>query len=130
MATIHNSKSTLAISGLHDIEESIWSPKWGMKGKVDASVDATILDMNPKPTTGAPVPRVSEMPHPMPFEIKTGRSVGVLEHRAQTMLYTFLMEERYSKCEIPQMCLPIRTDWIFSYCRNTGPSRPTLLYPD
>ncbi len=31
----------------------------------------------------------------MPFEIKTGMSRGGMEHRAQTMLYTLLMEERY-----------------------------------
>lgn len=31
----------------------------------------------------------------LPFEIKTGRAVGVLEHRAQTMLYTILIAERY-----------------------------------
>lgn len=80
---LHNSKSTLAISGLHEIEESIWSPKWGMKGKVDASVEALISDSH--------VDSLQQMP----LEIKTGRSVGVMEHRAQTMLYTFLMEERY-----------------------------------
>ena len=31
----------------------------------------------------------------MPFEIKTGMSRAGMEHRAQTMLYTLLMEERY-----------------------------------
>jgi DNA replication ATP-dependent helicase Dna2 len=31
-----------------------------------------------------------------PLEIKTGRAVGVMAHRAQTMLYTLLMEDRYS----------------------------------
>ena len=31
----------------------------------------------------------------MPFEIKTGMSKAGMEHRAQTMLYTLLMEERY-----------------------------------
>jgi DNA replication ATP-dependent helicase Dna2 len=31
----------------------------------------------------------------MPFEIKTGRSVAVMEHRAQTMLYALLTAERY-----------------------------------
>lgn len=36
----------------------------------------------------------------MPFEIKTGRSVAGMEHRAQTMLYTLLMGERYGT-EIP-----------------------------
>lgn len=33
--------------------------------------------------------------HVAPLEIKTGRSVGVMAHRAQTMLYTLLMEDRY-----------------------------------
>lgn len=32
----------------------------------------------------------------MPFEIKTGRATAGMEHRAQTMLYTLLMSERYS----------------------------------
>jgi DNA replication ATP-dependent helicase Dna2 len=31
----------------------------------------------------------------MPFEIKTGRAVMGMEHRAQTMLYTLLVSERY-----------------------------------
>lgn len=31
----------------------------------------------------------------IPFEIKTGRMVGGIEHRAQTMLYTILVSERY-----------------------------------
>lgn len=31
----------------------------------------------------------------MPFEIKTGMSRAGMEHRAQTILYTLLMEERY-----------------------------------
>ncbi|KAG2362436.1 AAA domain-containing protein [Suillus spraguei] len=33
--------------------------------------------------------------HIMPFEIKTGRTVAGMEHRAQTMLYTLLIAERY-----------------------------------
>jgi len=33
--------------------------------------------------------------HTMPFEIKTGRSIAGMEHRAQTMLYTLLAAERY-----------------------------------
>ncbi|KAJ7175873.1 DNA replication factor Dna2-domain-containing protein [Mycena filopes] len=69
--------SQLAISQLLDIEEDIWSPIWGLKGKIDATVLAVI-------TSG-----------PKPFEIKTGRPVAGLEHRAQTMLYTLLTEERY-----------------------------------
>jgi DNA replication ATP-dependent helicase Dna2 len=77
--------SLLAITGLHDIEEDIWSPKWGLKGKVDASVQASIK----RPGHQEAEANVA------PLEIKTGRAIGVMAHRAQTMLYTLLMEGRY-----------------------------------
>lgn len=32
---------------------------------------------------------------PLPLELKTGRSNGGMEHRAQTLLYTLLLSERY-----------------------------------
>lgn len=32
---------------------------------------------------------------PLPLEIKTGRAIAGMEHRAQTMLYTLLISERY-----------------------------------
>jgi DNA replication ATP-dependent helicase Dna2 len=79
----------LAISGLHDTEEDIWSPRYGLKGKLDASVQVML-----KETKGLweQTKKTS-----MPFEIKTGMSKGGIEHRAQTMLYTLLMEERYGQ---------------------------------
>ena len=79
--------SRMAITGLHDIEEDIWSPKWGLKGKVDASVQASIQ----KPGEHSPEENIA------PLEIKTGRMIGVMAHRAQTMLYTLLMEDRYGE---------------------------------
>jgi len=97
---LHNSMSRLSVSGLHDIEESIWSPKWGMKGKVDASVHANLVPGKPIKSvykTATEQVESGTADRPMPFEIKTGRAVGVMEHRAQTMLYTLLMEERYRK---------------------------------
>lgn len=33
----------------------------------------------------------------MPLELKTGRSISGMEHRAQTMLYTLMMSDRYGK---------------------------------
>ncbi|WVF72768.1 hypothetical protein IAT40_007586 [Kwoniella sp. CBS 6097] len=79
--------SLLAISGLHEVEEDIWSPKWGLKGKVDASVQAKIIR--------DPAKMAVYEEHVAPLEIKTGKSVGMMAHRAQTMLYTLLMEDRY-----------------------------------
>ncbi|EKM53179.1 uncharacterized protein PHACADRAFT_147492 [Phanerochaete carnosa HHB-10118-sp] len=93
--------SLLAISRLHDIEEDIWSPTYGLKGKIDASVQAVVTDID---DTSSPFtivqPTRTTTSHPAPLEIKTGRAVAGMEHRAQTMLYTLLMSERYG-AEVP-----------------------------
>lgn len=39
--------SFLGLSRLHDVEEDIWSPTYGLKGKLDASVQGTITTNNP-----------------------------------------------------------------------------------
>lgn len=84
----------LAITTLHDVEEDIWAPTWGLKGKLDASLQ--VLLEEPKTTSGK---TLSTLPHirsySTPLEIKTGRSVTGLEHRAQTLLYAILMADRY-----------------------------------
>ncbi|QRV93352.1 DNA replication ATP-dependent helicase Dna2 [Ceratobasidium sp. AG-Ba] len=149
-------KEEVEITGLHTVEEEIWSTAWGLRGKIDAAVEA-VVDEPPAETKGisrsasagsssqgarnlAPsgVPRSKSSVEPrakplvsqlgpsavkkervkggladaikrglvqgpsstqttwtMPFEIKTGRTVGGMEHRAQTMLYTILIAERY-----------------------------------
>ena len=86
---------------MHDIEEDIWSPRYGLKGKLDASVQATITDIEDasNPFTIA-CPKRNTFSHPAPLEIKTGRAVAGMEHRAQTTLYTLLMSERYGT-EVP-----------------------------
>lgn len=78
------------------MEEDIWSPTYGLKGKLDASVQ-TIIKPAPlntrlfkKPSSPPPARQA-----PMPLEIKTGRATAGMEHRAQTMLYTLLASERY-----------------------------------
>lgn len=50
---------------------------------------AVISDPNP------PFPKPIITSGPKPFEIKTGRAIAAMEHRAQTMLYTLLTAERY-----------------------------------
>ena len=93
--------SLLAIPQLYDIEEDIWSPTYGLKGKIDASVEAVIHDIDDCSTPFArAAPQVHKSASPMPFEIKTGRAVAGMEHRAQTMLYTLLIGERYGT-EVP-----------------------------
>ena len=88
----------LALTALHDVEEDIWSPTYGLKGKVDASVQVLIEQKKEATTSKLSCHKPGNSDTriwTMPFEIKTGRSTGLSEHRAQTMLYTLLMAERY-----------------------------------
>ncbi|KAF9972529.1 Tripartite DNA replication factor [Actinomortierella ambigua] len=75
---------TLCISKVLDVEENIWSPMFGLKGKIDASVQIKVMNSQNKLQTLV-----------VPFELKTGRSAHVTAHRAQTILYTLLMRDRY-----------------------------------
>lgn len=36
-------EESFCVSTIADIEESIWAPKYGLKGKIDASVEATFV---------------------------------------------------------------------------------------
>ncbi|KAF7984152.1 hypothetical protein HWV62_16810 [Athelia sp. TMB] len=91
-------QALLAITHLHDVEEDIWSPTYGIKGKLDATVQASITS----PSAATPFNRAklpsppTNITHPTPLELKTGRPNVGMEHRAQTLLYTLLTAERYA----------------------------------
>ena len=106
-------QALLAICGLHAVEEDICSPRYGIKGKLDASLRVVLEESD----RGKDVKRTVM---DMPFEIKTGTSKSAMEHRAQTMLYTILMEERYGK--LPTLVVTLSKDY-------TGTQVPAgLLY--
>ncbi|KIM72845.1 hypothetical protein PILCRDRAFT_736976 [Piloderma croceum F 1598] len=94
----HKDPSLLAITNLHDVEEDIWSPTYGLKGKLDATVQACITSPSPPTpfTLSSSTPSTIKTNHPAPLEIKTGRAIAGTEHRAQTLLYTLLASERYA----------------------------------
>lgn len=73
------------INKLLELEEHIWSPMYGLKGNIDATVQAQM-----------------KLPHEqssrtllVPFELKTGKKDNVEQHRVQTALYTLLLSDRY-----------------------------------
>lgn len=72
----------MGIKKLLDVEEHIWSPNYGLKGNVDATVQVTVGD-------GAESRILI-----VPFELKTGKRVSE-SHFAQTALYTLLISDRY-----------------------------------
>ncbi|QDS74450.1 hypothetical protein FKW77_006417 [Venturia effusa] len=72
----------MGIKKLLDVEEHIWSPNYGLKGNVDATIQVTIKDGTDSRTLT------------VPFELKTGKRVSE-SHFAQTALYTLLISDRY-----------------------------------
>lgn len=79
----------VAINKLLEVEERVWSPSYGLKGNIDATVQATIVEPKGKGTAGNSAKTLV-----VPLELKTGRSQS-MAHRAQTMLYTLLASDRY-----------------------------------
>ena len=78
-------KVWMTISKLIAIEEHIWSPLYGLKGNIDATVETVLVDHPKEPSKKLITP----------FEVKTGRTVNSAAHRAQTALYTLLLSDRY-----------------------------------
>lgn len=76
--------ANMAITKLLDVEEHVWSPMYGLKGNIDATVQVTMQDIKTK----------EEVALTVPFEVKTGKSVNA-SHRAQTALYNLLLSDRY-----------------------------------
>ena len=73
---------SMSVSKLLDVEEHVWSPQYGLKGNIDATVQVVMNDDGWQ--------RVLTVP----FEVKTGKRVSEA-HLAQTALYTLLVSDRY-----------------------------------
>ncbi|KAJ5280981.1 Dna2/Cas4 domain of unknown function DUF83 [Penicillium angulare] len=78
-----NTKLNLSISKLLEVEEHVWSPMYGLKGNIDATVQAVCRDED------------GEKNVLVPLELKTGKRDTNQGHRAQTALYTLLLSDRY-----------------------------------
>jgi len=76
----------IKISKILDIEEHFWSPMFGIKGLIDATVE---IQTTPKDDTKKTLIA--------PLELKTGKASNGVAHRAQTILYTLMLMDRYGK---------------------------------
>ncbi|AEO64259.1 uncharacterized protein THITE_131345 [Thermothielavioides terrestris NRRL 8126] len=72
----------MCVSKLLDVEEHVWSPMYGLKGNIDATVQVTMRDGKTSRTLT------------VPFEVKTGKN-ATANHQAQTVLYNLLLSDRY-----------------------------------
>ncbi|KAK4099418.1 DNA replication factor Dna2 [Parathielavia hyrcaniae] len=75
-------KVNMCVSKLLDVEEHVWSPMYGLKGNIDATVQVTMRDGKSSTTLT------------VPFEVKTGKN-ATANHQAQTVLYNLLLSDRY-----------------------------------
>lgn len=85
------SNSNICISKVLGVEESIWSPMWGLKGKIDVSVEFKVIREHQiaPPTVDILI---------APLELKTGENkpnAASISHKAQVMLYSLLMADFY-----------------------------------
>ncbi|KAJ8111707.1 hypothetical protein ONZ43_g5558 [Nemania bipapillata] len=75
-------KANMSVTKLLDVEEHVWSPMYGLKGNIDATVQVTMKEGNQRRTLT------------VPFEVKTGKN-ATPNHMAQTALYNLLLSDRY-----------------------------------
>ncbi|XP_071490385.1 DNA replication ATP-dependent helicase/nuclease DNA2-like [Diadema antillarum] len=80
--SVKSEKCGVNVSDVRDIEETVWSPRFGLKGKVDLTVDVKIHKPNAK---------AEPVIHTVPLELKTGRDTNSIEHRSQLILYSLML---------------------------------------
>lgn len=84
------------IQDVCDIEESIWSPKYGIKGKLDLTLKSEIkLSAYKNLSNMLKKENINQtQTHVIPVELKSGRTTFSAEHEGQVMLYSLLNSEK------------------------------------
>uniref|UniRef100_A0A8C9ZPJ5 DNA replication ATP-dependent helicase/nuclease n=1 Tax=Sander lucioperca TaxID=283035 RepID=A0A8C9ZPJ5_SANLU len=81
--------TVVTVAELADIEENVWSPRFGLKGKIDVTARVRIQ----RPRSGS---HNTPEERTVPLELKTGKESNSIEHRSQVILYTLMSLERYN----------------------------------
>ncbi|XP_058242748.1 DNA replication ATP-dependent helicase/nuclease DNA2 isoform X2 [Hemibagrus wyckioides] len=84
-----DSDCSITVTDFVDIEENIWSPRFGLKGKIDVTAGVRIHRRGRK--------HVDKI---VPLELKTGKESNSIEHRSQVILYTLMSTERRMDAEV------------------------------
>ena len=84
----NGAQALMCVNKLLDVEEHVWSPMYGLKGNVDATVQVVMRDGEDEKTLT------------VPFEVKTGKNTSNAAHKAQTALYTLLLSDRYGELSL------------------------------
>uniref|UniRef100_F6USX3 DNA replication ATP-dependent helicase/nuclease n=1 Tax=Ciona intestinalis TaxID=7719 RepID=F6USX3_CIOIN len=88
--------ANVALTEVKDIEENVWSPRYGLKGKIDLTGNFKITDKKTRTTENTV----------LPLELKTGKDSHSMEHHVQVIIYTMFCNERRNKHGVPLISLP------------------------
>lgn len=87
-ATLDNEPNlAVKMTKVVDIEENVWSTKYGLKGKIDVTGLVKVHDKRNN----------SVEEKTIPLELKTGNPNLSSSHAAQVSLYSMMIEDRYAK---------------------------------
>lgn len=120
----------LCVSKVMDIEENIWCPQFGIKGKVDASVEVTIHTVNSRPGSRRAGARIINTKKAVvPLELKTGKvsARGLTSHRAQVILYMLMMDGRYGTAVEEGLLLYIKSGQSFGLPLDHNDTRALII---
>ncbi|XP_056135257.1 DNA replication ATP-dependent helicase/nuclease DNA2 [Lampris incognitus] len=87
-----SSAPVVTLTELADIEENVWAPRFGLKGKIDVTARVKIQRAR-NDSRRTPQEMI------MPLELKTGRETNSVEHRSQVILYTLMSVARHVDAE-------------------------------
>ena len=122
----------VCISKVVDIEENIWCPQYGLKGKVDASVEVKIHTVRHNSNTKNRRNRkqvLSTSTTVIPLELKTGRVTarGMTSHRAQVILYMLMMDGRHREATDKGLLLYIKTGESYGLPLDHNDARALII---
>ena len=100
----NGSQINVGINRLLEVEEHVWSPMFGLKGNIDATVQVVVGDGK----------SAQQRTFTVPLELKTGKRDTSEAHRAQTALYTLLLQDRYDVNVMFGLLYYIETSKVFS----------------
>lgn len=83
----NDSEVDVKVIGISDIEENVWSTKYGLKGKIDVTGIVKVYDKRTR----------TQKEKRLPLELKTGNPNLSSSHAAQVSLYSMMIEDRYAE---------------------------------
>ena len=109
----------IRINKVTDIEDTIVAPNYGLKGKIDATMNVKLYDTHDKNQTKFKTQLT-------PFELKTGKVSFSYAHQAQVSLYTLMIDNSTNKCDFGLLAY-LKGDINMKYVTMTNFVRNDLL---